>query len=91
MKLKEIVKGKEYPFIECRCLYKTAENKICDMFYGACSYEDGKLKPLDADSYSLEDEYKEWEEFTNKEGVICLTVWENVDLEKKDKTKFKPT
>lgn len=64
MKLKDIVAGKEYPYIECRAVF-THNNEEFDEFFGACSYMNGELKPLDGDTYSLEDEYFKHEEWVS--------------------------
>lgn len=76
--LKEIIKSfgnKNYKYIECRCKYIAENGHEQDDLFGACSYIDGELKALDGDSYSLDDLYIEWEEYTQDED-ICLTVWE---------------
>lgn len=82
-KLRDIIAelgNKSYPFIECRCKW-TDENGDNDEFFGGCSYDakTGELKPLDGDTYSLDDLYEEYEEWVDdEEGLltICLTVWE---------------
>lgn len=80
--LKEIIEklgNKNYEFIECRCKWKDENGQDQDDFFGACSYKDGVLTPLDGDLYSLDDLYIEWEEFMTN-GKIALTVWEYGEL-----------
>ena len=78
--LAEIVKGKNYPFIEFRCRYQLKDGTKCDDFFEWASYIDGKLKPLDCESYSLKVVYQDWEEWKDDNGNTCLTVWEEVDV-----------
>lgn len=76
--LKEIINrlgNKNYCCIECRCKWIDRNNQEQDDFFGACSYIDGALYPLDGDSYSLDDLYIEWEE-TVEDGKLILIVWE---------------
>ena len=76
--LRHIIKklgNKDYKYIECRCKYLSADGQEQDDFFGACSYINGELKALDGDSYSLDDLYIEWEEYTKDENT-CLTLWE---------------
>ena len=76
--LKDIIKklgNKDYKYIECRCKYISKDGQEQDDFFGACSYMDGKLKPLDGDSYSLDDLYIDWKEYM-EDGCTYLTVWE---------------
>lgn len=81
--LKEIIEklgNKNYSYIECRCKWVDENGQEQDDFFGACSYKDGILAPLDGDSYSLDDLYTEWEESKDDEKLI-LTVWEYVEFE----------
>ena len=87
--LRDIIKhlgNKNYDFIECRCKWINDNGQEQDDFFGACSYRNGILTPLDGDSYSLEDLYIEWEEFVDIEeeytddGSLILTVWEYGEL-----------
>ena len=76
--LKDIINSlgdKNYKYIECRCKYISENGQEQDDLFGACSYINGELKALDGDSYSLDDLYIEWEEYTQDE-CVCLTVWE---------------
>lgn len=76
--LKEIIEklgNKNYDFIEFRCRWVDENGEEQDDLFGACSYRDGVLIPLDGDSYSLDDLYTEWEETFSNDKVI-LTVWE---------------
>lgn len=75
--LKEIINhlgNKNYYYIECRCKWIDRNNQEQDDFFGACTYIDGILAPLDGDSYSLDDLYVEWEE-SSDDGRMILTVW----------------
>lgn len=99
-KLKDIVTGKQYPYIECRCIYEE-NNETKDESFGACAYMDGKLVSLDGDFYSLEDIYEKWNEFTMDTsltaggvvypaGTLFLAVWmefEVLDNEKPSELK----
>lgn len=67
MKLREIVGTHNYNTITYRTNGPFEED---DVFAGACSYINGKLKPLDDDSYSLDDEIIKFEGDDNS-----LTVW----------------
>ena len=67
--------NKNYDFIECRCKWIDANGCERDEYFGACSYVDGSLIPLDGDSYSLDDLYVQWKESVNINGFV-LTVWE---------------
>ena len=76
--LKDIIKSlgnKNYEYIECRCKWTNDNGQEQDDLFGACSYRDGILIPLDEDSYSLDDLYVEWEENIEDKELI-LTVWE---------------
>ena len=81
--LKEIINrlgNKNYCCIECRCKWIDRNNQEQDDFFGACSYEDGVLAPLDGDTYSLEDLYIEWKETDDDNGNYSLIVWEYGEL-----------
>ena len=71
MTLYDIVKGKEYPEIEVR-IY---DIDGIDMLFGSCSYINGKLEPLDGDSYDLDMLVNEYEEFDGVLVVVCHTRW----------------
>lgn len=80
--LRDIIKkfgNKNYDFIECRCKWTDGNGQEQDDLFGACSYKDGVLTPLDGDSYSLDDLYIEWEESVEN-GKLILTVWEHGEL-----------
>ena len=62
--------NKNYDFIECRCKWIDANGCERDEYFGACSYVDGSLIPLDGDSYSLDDLYIQWKESINKNGLL---------------------
>lgn len=77
--LKDIIEklgNKNYDFIEVRCRWTDKNGQMQDIFFGGCSYKDGVLISLDGDTYSLNDLYDDYKEFTN-DGKTCLTVWEN--------------
>lgn len=82
MTLGELVKNKNYDYIEYRVLWEN--DKICDGiqddFTGACKAENGEIIPLDGDYYSPNMEIKKYEEWKNDDGKPCLTVWELVDM-----------
>ena len=76
--LRDIIKNlgnKNYEYIECRCKWTNDNGQEQDDFFGACSYRDDILTPLDGDSYSLDDLYVEWEE-NIEDTELILTVWE---------------
>lgn len=73
-KIIEKIGNKNYDLIECRCKWLDKNGQEQGDFFGACSYVNGVLTPLDGDSYSLDDLYIEWEEFVNNEK-ITLTIW----------------
>ena len=79
-KIIEYLGNKNYYYIECRCKWIDFNGCEKDDFFGACSYKDGTLIPLDGDSYSLDDLYVEWEEVMDDEGNYSLTVWECGEL-----------
>ena len=92
--LREIIEklgGKSYKFIECRCKWTDEKSKEHDDFFGCCSYDSKNkvLSSLDGDSYSLDNKYAEYEEWTdNREhfvdkGELVLTVWEKEMLEER--------
>lgn len=63
LKLKDILNGKEYSYIEFHIHFRGVNGKERDYFAGCCQYKNGNLISLDNDSYSLEDECdgsKEW-------------------------------
>ena len=75
--LREIIEklgNKNYECISVRCKW-TDKGQDYDEYCGDCKYIDGKLIPLDGDSYSIEDLYFEWEE-KEENGVNRLVVWE---------------
>jgi hypothetical protein len=69
--------NKSYSYIECRCKW-IEDDELYDIFCGSCSYNSKtkELTALDSDSYSLEDLYNEWEEYSSLDGSLYLTVWE---------------
>lgn len=92
MTLKDIVDGKNYPIIEYRIFIDFLEeyDGLYDTLFGYCSYIDGKLEPLDGDSYYLNAEIEKYEEWVDVEeniadgGQTILTVWEKYDRIAKD-------
>ena len=83
--LKKIIEklgNKNYDYIKCRCKWTDNNGQEQDDFFGACSYKNGVLTSLDGDSYSLDDLYVEWKEYTQDE-CVCLTVWEYGELSDK--------
>ncbi len=92
--LREIIEklgNKSYKFIECRCKWTDENDKEHDDFFGCCSYdsENKALSSLDGDSYSLDNRYAEYEEWTDDgediadNGELILTVWEKGTLEER--------
>lgn len=80
--LREIIKqlgNKSYPYITFRCKWTDKDGrKVYDEFWGTCSYNNKteELTPLDGDSYSLNDLYNDWKEYTLADGTRALIVWE---------------
>ena len=79
MIIKDLIKNKDYDYIEWRV---TAPPQIDeeDIFFGCCKSENGKLIPLDGDSY-FDDEivvkYEEWSKDFVKNGLTLVveTEW----------------
>lgn len=79
MIVKDLIQNKDYDYISWRV---TAPPKYGepDMFFGACKSVNGKLIPLDGDTYS-EDEvvisYREWskDDIENGLTVVVEAEW----------------
>lgn len=83
MKLKEIL-DHDYR----RIMYRTNLGEI-DMLCGYCTYEDGELKSLDEDTYSLDDEITKYE---YDEDMDELIVWVTTELtQNRQKSRRKQT
>lgn len=74
-KMKQITGN--WPVVMIRC---TAPDKPNDLsmestiLAGYCSYIDGKVKPIDGDSYSVEDTYSAAETFVDEDGELILVL-----------------
>ena len=74
MTVSDLIKNKDYDYIEWRA---TSPYDNSDMFFGATQSKDGKLIPLDYDSYYEETEiisYEEWSELDKgiKNGLTIV-------------------
>lgn len=73
MKLKDILKGKNYKYIEYYVILpQTLGGEI--VFSGLCRYMNGELISLDGDTYSLEDELIRYEVHRGEDGreILCI-------------------
>lgn len=77
MTLKELINKKDYDYISFRVTLPPKYNEP-DIWYGACRSKNGKLIPLDGDTYSINEELVSWEEWSMPENNIIngLTVVE---------------
>ena len=73
--LKDIIAGRDFDYIECRVKWTDEDGFERDEYWGACQSRAGELYSLDADTYSLNDRYVDWE----VEGSR-LTVWEQGEI-----------
>ena len=78
MKIEDLIKEKDYDYIEYRMIIPSGSN----IFAGHFSSKDGKIISLDGDSYSASEEvlsYKEWSKPQNniKNGltVVVKSNW----------------
>ena len=78
MKIKDLIKNKDYDLIEWR-VTAPPECDEKDMLFGYCKSENGKLISLDGDSYCENDEIISYEEWSSDEYANALTVLEEVD------------
>lgn len=79
MKIRDLIKNKDYDYIEWRVALPDSLGGD-DIFFGSCKSEKGKLISLDGDSYD-EDveaiEHREWSSVSVEKGltVICKEEW----------------
>lgn len=73
MTIKELIKKRDYDYISLRALLpiKLGGGEI---FYGVCKSENGKLIPLDDDTYDENTEVIDWEEWVGDEKEHSLTI-----------------
>lgn len=72
MKIGEIIKNKDYDYIEYRM---TVPDYLGgDVFFGCAKSKDGKLLPLDGDYYSENQEILDYEEWSQDGIENGLTV-----------------
>ena len=69
MTIGDLIKNKDYDYISWRVMLpeKCGDG---DTFFGACKSKDGKLIPLDGDSYSEEEKVLEHQEWKQPEDGI---------------------
>lgn len=60
----------DVPYIE----YRTMLDDM-DILSGICRYENGKLVPMDGDTYSPNDIISRYEWYDGRDGERCLSVW----------------
>lgn len=65
----DLIKNKDYDYIECRITLPESLGGG-DTFFGVAKSENGKLISLDGDSYSENTEIIKYEEWTNEEKGI---------------------
>lgn len=80
MTLRDIVQGRDIPFIEYRVYVDIPGYGQSDEFFGTCAYTNGELKSLDGDNYYIDAEIEKYEWYTDCEGRRVLCVWEAVDV-----------
>lgn len=78
--LKELINEKDYDYISFRFLYPK-DDKLYTKdgeYWGCCKSKNGKLIPLDGDSYDNDIELARWEEWSDPQrGIVNgLTIWE---------------
>ena len=73
MIVKDLIKDKDYDYISWRVMPPKGWDEP-DMFFGCCKSVDGKLIPLDGDTYSEHEIVVRYEEWFNDEIKNGLTV-----------------
>jgi hypothetical protein len=75
MKLRDILKLDNKKLADTVVIeYRTFYNNQ-DILYGYAEFNRGQLRPLDHDSYSLDDEFDKWEFNSAEYPNDSLTVW----------------
>lgn len=78
MTVYDLIKDKDYDYISWRVTSPPDWDEP-DMFFGACKSVNGKLIPLDGDTYSGHEVVVRYEEWSNDEVKNGLTVVEEVE------------
>ena len=73
MIVKDLIENKDYDYISWRVTSPKDWHEP-DMFFGCCKSIDGKLIPLDGDTYSEDETVIRYEEWSNDEIKNGLTV-----------------
>lgn len=73
MTVKDLIKNKDYDYISFRITAPEWYDKP-DIFFGACKAQNGKLIPLDDDSYSEDEEVIRYEEWSSNKIQNGLTI-----------------
>lgn len=68
MTVGDLIKNKDYDYISWRVTLTPQLDE--DIFFGVCRSENGKLIPLDYDTYSENEEVIRWEEWSDPEEDI---------------------
>ena len=80
MTIYDLIKNKDYDYISYRVTAPPGLDED-DIFFGACKSENGRLIPLDGDTYSESEEVIAWEEWSSEDvlrglTVVCEAEWE---------------
>lgn len=70
MTIGDLIKNKDYDYIELRMIIPELKPEYEDIFFGVCRSENGELISLDRDTYSENEEVIRWEEWSNPEKDI---------------------
>ena len=73
MIIRDLIKNKDYDYISWR-VTAPASFVEPDIFFGACKSENGKLIPIDGDSYYDDEVVVSYEEWSNDKIKRGLTV-----------------
>ena len=81
MRLREILKDKEYPMIEERMFGILPGGTPFNTLSGVFGYMDGKLVSWDGDTYSLHHNYDRFEEFTLDKDITLRAIADHATYE----------
>ena len=73
MIIRDLIKEKDYDYISWRVTAPAAVEES-DIFFGACKSKNGKLIPLDGDSYCDDEVVLKYEEWSSEDIKNGLTV-----------------
>lgn len=81
MKLRDIIEGKDYDFIEVRAICTDGKGARDDVYLGWCASQGGVLVCAEGEDYTPEDEFAGFTEWNEGAGIafngvnINATVW----------------